>query len=185
MALGVFLEKGFDQATVEEIAAGTSMSKRTVYAQYADKSALFVAAVERAVERFTMSREDVEAVITDDLAESLVAVARLRVVNLGTPSAILLQRVLISQSYRFPELYPAATESFMAPVAQVLGDLFERHRSELDISDPWRATVAFLGLAVGGPSRAVVTGRADVLGPELDETIRYAVSLFLDGVRRR
>lgn len=184
-ALDVFGEKGFEQATVEEIASRTAMSKRTVYARYEDKSALFIAAVERAVERFTIPREMVEAVVTDDLAESLVAIARLRVANLASASSIRLQRILITQSYRFPDLYPAAIERFVGPVVQVLVDLFERHRAELDIPQSRRAATAFLGLTVGGPSRAIVSGLADGVTDEVDETIRFAVRLFLDGVRRR
>lgn len=161
------------------------MSKRTVYARYADKSALFVAAVERAVERFTVPREDLEAVITGDLEESLVAIARLRVANLATPSSVRLQRILITQSYRFPGLYAAAIERFLGPAAQVLVDLFERHRAELDVPEPRRAAIAFLSLAVGGPSRVFVAGLDDDVSAEVDESIRFAVRLFLDGVRGR
>jgi AcrR family transcriptional regulator len=184
-ALDAFLEKGFELATVEEIAARTAMSKRTVYARYADKQALFVAAVERAVRRYRVPREAVEAVVTDDLEQSLAAIARLRLENLAAPSAVKLQRILLTQSYRFPELYRASIDEFLGPTLQVLYDLFERHRAELVVPQPRRAAGAFIGLAVGGTARGMVSGIEDAVTDEVEERIRFAVRLFLDGVRKR
>ena len=161
------------------------MSKRTVYARYADKSALFVAAVERAVERYRIPREDVLAVVTDDLEHSLSAIARQRVENLATPSSIRLQRILLTQSHRFPQLYGAAVDTFLGPTMQVLDELFERHRAELEIPQPRRAAGAFIGLAVSGTARGIVSGAEDADPDEVEERIRFAVRLFLDGVRRR
>src|SRR3954452_1909284 len=45
VALDHFLEKGFEQATIEAIAQDARATKRTIYARYADKAALFHAAV--------------------------------------------------------------------------------------------------------------------------------------------
>lgn len=161
------------------------MSKRTVYARYPDKSALFVAAVERAVERFTVPRDAVAAVVTNDLEGSLVAIARLRLANLATPSSIRLQRILITQSDRFPGLYRSAIDRFIGPVLEVLYELFERHSADLVVPQPRAAATAFLSLAVGGPARAIMTGLEDAGTDEVDDRIRFAVRLFLDGVRRR
>jgi TetR/AcrR family transcriptional repressor of mexJK operon len=161
------------------------MSKRTVYARYADKSALFAAAVERAVQRYRVPRESVEAVVTDDLEQSLVAIARLRLQNLATPSSVRLQRILLTQSYRFPELYRTAIATFLSPTLQVLYELFERHDDELAITQPRRTAGAFIGLAVGGTARGIVSGIEDAGSEEVEERIRFAVRLFLDGVRRR
>ena len=48
-ALSLFLDKGFEQTTIDLIAASVGMTKRTIYAKYEDKAALFRAAVERAI----------------------------------------------------------------------------------------------------------------------------------------
>jgi TetR/AcrR family transcriptional repressor of mexJK operon len=50
-ALEEFLERGFELTTIEMIATRINMTKRTVYARYADKASLFRAAVQRAIER--------------------------------------------------------------------------------------------------------------------------------------
>ena len=52
-ALDIFLERGFEQTTMVEIAKVVGMSKRTIYAAYDDKEQLFKAAVKRATERET------------------------------------------------------------------------------------------------------------------------------------
>ena len=79
VSLDTFLERGFEQTTVEEIAARVGMSKRTMYALHEDKTALFKAAVRHAIQAFTIPREAFQAVATDDLEETLKAVGRLRI----------------------------------------------------------------------------------------------------------
>ena len=186
MALDIFLERGFEQATMEEIATHVGMSKRTVYARYDDKGALFKATVRRAIERYTVPRETVEAVATDDLEETLLAVARLRIANLARPVAIKLQRILTAQSYRFPELFNAAFEEGTGPTIDFLSDLFIRYTrlGKLDVTEPHRAATAFLSVVVGGPARVIVSGNK-LDRREMETHIRFAVRLFLHGVGRR
>jgi TetR/AcrR family transcriptional repressor of mexJK operon len=183
VALDVFLERGFEQATMEEIAIQVGMSKRTVYARYEDKGTLFKAAVRRAIERYTVPRAVVESVATDDLEETLIAIARQRIANVATPVATKLQRILSAQSYRFPELFNAAFEEGAGPTISFLRDLFARYHAQgkITVTEPQRAASAFLSLAVGGPARIIVSGnRLD--DTEIEEHVRFAVGLFLVGV---
>jgi TetR/AcrR family transcriptional repressor of mexJK operon len=186
VALDIFLERGFEQATMEEIATHVGMSKRTVYARYEDKATLFKAAVRRAIERYTVPRAALEAVATDDLEETLAAIARLRIANVATPVATKLQRILSAQSYRFPELFNAAFEQGAGPTVSFLSDLFVRYttQGEINVTEPQRAAAAFLSLAVGGPARIIVSGNK-LDDTEIEKHIRFAVDLFLVGVRRR
>jgi TetR/AcrR family transcriptional regulator, mexJK operon transcriptional repressor len=186
VALDIFLERGFEQATMEEIATRVGMSKRTVYARYEDKGALFKAAVRRAIERYTVPREALEAVATDDLEETLAAIARLRIANVATPVATKLQRILSAQSYRFPELFNVAFEEGAGPTISFLSDLFVRYRTlgRINVTEPQRAATAFLSLAVGGPARIIVSGNK-LDDTEIEKHIRFAVGLFMVGVCRR
>jgi TetR/AcrR family transcriptional repressor of mexJK operon len=189
VALDIFLEKGFEQTTIEEIATRVGMSKRTVYARYDDKGALFRAAVHRAITLYTIPRAAIEAAVAgdgDDLEQTLLAVARQRIANLATPVATKLQRILSAQSYRFPELFHAAFEEGAGPVIDFLCDLFERHnaRGEITLPDPRSAASAFLSLAVSGPGRVIVSGNV-LDDAQIDARVRFAVNLFLNGARRR
>jgi len=185
-ALDMFLEHGFEQATTEMIVTAVGMSKRTVYARYEDKASLFKAAVHRAIEQYTVPIETLKAIETDDLEATLAAVARLRIANMMNPVAIKLQRILTAQSYRFPELFTTAFEEGAGPVIHFLCSVFARHkaRGEIDVTEPERAAIAFLSLAVSGPVRIIVSGNL-LDETELEARISFAVRLFLNGIRPR
>jgi TetR/AcrR family transcriptional regulator, mexJK operon transcriptional repressor len=186
VALDIFLERGFDQTTIEDIATQVGMSKRTVYARYEDKGALFKAAVRRAIERFTVPRAVLEAVATEDLQETLAAIARLRIANVARPVAIKLQRILTAQSYRFPELFKAFSEEGVGPTVSFLTELFVRYsaQGQINATEPHRAATAFLSLVVGGPTRIIVSGNK-LDQEEIEKHIRFAVGLFLRGIGGR
>jgi AcrR family transcriptional regulator len=181
----MFLEKGFEQTTVEDIAIRVGMSKRTVYARYPDKMRLFRAAVQRAVERYTVPRAAVEALAAEDLRETLLRIARQRIANVATPVVIKLQRILTAQSYRFPELFNAAFDEGAGPTIAFLEDLFRRysHQGQIHVLEPRRAAIAFLSLVVGGPARLIVAGNK-IDAAEIEAHIRFTVDLFLKGISR-
>ncbi len=183
IALDIFLEKGFEQTTIEEIATQVGMSKRTVYARYADKGALFKATVRQAVERYTVPREALEKIATCDLEETLVAIARLRITNVRTPVATKLQRILTTQSYRFPELFNTAFEEGAGPTIDFISDLFVRYSAEgkINVTEPHRAATAFLSLVVGGPARIIVSGNK-LDDAAIEKHVRFAVGIFLRGI---
>jgi len=171
---------------MDEIAIEVGMSKRTVYARYADKGTLFKATVMRAIERYTVPRDVVEAAATANLEDTLIAIARLRIANVATPVATKLQRILSAQSYRFPEVFNVAFEEGAGPTIEFLSDLFVRYaaKGEVKVNEPRRAATAFLSLAAGGPTRLIVSGNAPDEA-EIERHIRFAVDLFLRGVGRR
>ena len=119
-ALDLFLDLGFEQATIEAIAASVGMTKRTVYARHADKAALFKATVQRAIERLIVPAATLQAFETDDFEAALAAVARLRVAQVMTPAGLKLQRIINTESYRFPEIFTMAYEQSTRPVIEFL-----------------------------------------------------------------
>ena len=185
-ALELFLENGYELATIDAIAAAVGMTKRTVYSRYEDKGALFRAAVQRAIDRWLVPVETLHAVESDDLEATLTAVARIRMANAISPSGLRLQRIINAESYRFPEILTLAYEQGMRPTIEFLADVLRRHTKagSIKITKPEIAATAFLSMVVGGPTRAIVWGRA-VDESSLDERIRFCVRLFLDGARRR
>jgi len=186
VALDIFLDRGFERTTMEDIARAAQMSKRTLYSRYLDKQAIFLAAIKAASERYTVSVEALRKVETDDLKATLLAVARLRLNNLSSPEGLRLQRILSAQSYRFPELFNSLFESHTGPTLDFLVDLFTRATfdGQLAISDPRAASTAFLSLVLGGPARQLIAG-SHLDSSELEARLVYAVTLFLDGTRPR
>ncbi len=185
-ALDMFLDRGFELTTMEAVAASVGMTKRTVYARYPDKAALFLATVQRAIERSIVPRERLDAIDADDLEAALIAVARLRVGNVMTPEGLRLQRIINTESYRFPAIFTMAYEQSGRPVIDFLAALFRRHDAvgTIRLDRPEMAANVFMSMAVSGPVRIIVSGNA--LDPrDIEDRIAFAVRLFLDGARPR
>jgi AcrR family transcriptional regulator len=185
-ALQVFLDRGYEGATVDLIAAAASASKRTIYAHYEDKAALFRAAVLRAIEEYARQAEKLSFIESDDLEETLTALARMRLVHLASPVGIRLQRILNAESFRFPEIFTWAYEQGSRPMVDLIAQVLQRHieAGRVELEDPRRAANLFLSTVVGGPARILWSG--NVLEPEeLEERVRFSVRLFLRGALKR
>jgi AcrR family transcriptional regulator len=185
-ALDMFLDKGFEQATIEAIATSVGMTKRTVYARYANKAALFKAAVRRSIERLTVPPATLQGLDTGDIAATRAAVARLRIEQVMTPAGLKQQRIINTESYRFPEIFTLAYELNTRPVVEFLAGLLRRGTAAgaLSGTDPDRAAVVFLSMVVSGPVRVIVSGNR-LTRAEIEDRLQFAVRLFLDGARAR
>ncbi|WP_234893046.1 TetR/AcrR family transcriptional regulator [Sphingobium yanoikuyae] len=156
-ALDMFLDKGFELTTMEAVAAAVGMTKRTIYARYPDKAALFMAAVGRAIARTATPRAALEAIAGEDLETILVAIARLRIADLSTPEGVRLRRIITTESYRFPDLLMLSYSQGAQPVHDHLADLLRRHDSAgaICVDRPDMAASLFMTMVLGGPIRLV------------------------------
>jgi TetR/AcrR family transcriptional regulator, mexJK operon transcriptional repressor len=185
-ALDHFLDKGFAQTTVEGIAQDVGMTKRTVYARYPDKVSLFRAAVGRAIDRYVVPPHQIEATDEGELEQTLIAIAWLRVEQVMTPNGLKLQRIINSESYRFPEIFEPFYERAAAPTMRFLAAVLERETcaGRLAVIDPDTAANVFMSMVVSGPARTIVLGNP-LPREAIARRIEYAVRLFLDGARPR
>ena len=186
IALEHFLEKGFELATIDAIAASVGMTKRTIYARYEDKRALFRAAAERAIDMWIVPLAELEAVETESLETTLEAIARIRLRNATSPIGLRVWRIIDVESYRFPEIAQLAFERGSLPTIRYIAALLRRreHSGEVAADEPELLATAFLTLVVGGAMRGVIRGT--ITDPaDIDRRIRVSVNLFLNGVRRR
>lgn len=185
-ALDMFLEGGFERTTIDAIAAALGMTKRTVYARYADKAALFRAAVERAIVRYTIAPELFAAADKGDLEETLTAIAHMRITNIMSPEGLRMQRILNAEAPRFPDIFDRFYDQAARPTVDFLAGLLRREAETggIDTEDPDRAALAFMSMVIGAPARMIVAG-STIAPAELRERIRFSVRLFLNGVRPR
>ncbi|MGF7234368.1 MAG: TetR/AcrR family transcriptional regulator [Frankia sp.] len=185
-ALDLFLEHGYELATIEMIASRVNMTKRTVYARYPDKASLFRVAVQRAIERQIVPPEALERVDQGDLGETLEAIARLRIGQVMTPNGLRLQRIINTEGYRFPEIFTANYEQSAKPVIGFVAGLLDRAiaAGQVAPTNPELAASAFMSMVVGGQVRTIVSGHLPTRR-ELDEKVRFTVHLLLDGLRSR
>ncbi|HMK85840.1 MAG TPA: TetR/AcrR family transcriptional regulator [Steroidobacteraceae bacterium] len=182
-ALDLFLEKGFEATTIEAISSSLRMSRRTIYARYGDKTALFKAALQRAIEEWIVPIERLHAAESDDLEETLVRVARMWVTNLKKPAGMRLVRVANTELFRMPEIAAYLWDRTAQPTLSYLTDLFRRRlRPDApEIADAAEAAAAFLILVVEGSVQWATWRKTPE--EEFDRQIVYRTRLFLDGAR--
>lgn len=95
-SLQVFLERGYQGSTLEELARASGVTKRTIYTDYVDKEGLFAAMVESLAGGISHGPG-----VSGETLESLAA----RIVyRIHSDELVGLHRLVIAESPRFPQL---------------------------------------------------------------------------------
>jgi AcrR family transcriptional regulator len=186
IALDLFLEKGFERTTIDAITASVGMAKRTVYQRYHDKTALFKAALQRAIEEWIVPVERLHAAETENLDESLLRIGQILVENIMSPAGLRLMRITNAESGRLPEIGVYALKQGTDRTVAYLADLFRRRIKPrgVEIIDPEEAAMGFLYLVVGGPASATAWGMV-LEKTQIDKHTTDCVRLFLRGLLPR
>jgi len=154
-AARLFLEKGYQGTSMDEIAAAARISKQTIYTHFPSKEQLFadlVLANTERVEEFAagLVRTFREA---DGLEEGLRRVARMYVGLVVQPEVLQLRRLVLAEAGRFPELarsyYERVPERVYRVLASLLQELADAGRLRAD--DPLLAAQHFAWLVLGVP----------------------------------
>lgn len=180
-----FLERGYSATTLEAIARDAGTAKKTVYRQFGDKAALFVAVVSRLADEWA---REVSAIGRDEGGlEAILRRLALRMIEASSgPQSVALHRAVIAEAVHFPELarcYEAAFSHSLATLAELL--VHEAEAARLDFGDGGARLAAEQFVAVTG----LMVRRRALLGfdaPEAAEQDRLAdraVALFLNGYR--
>ena len=185
-ALDLFLENGFERTSIEAICSAAGMAKRTVYARYGDKTSLFQAAINRAIDEWIVPVSQLRASETDNLEETLLRIGQILLANILSPAGIRLLRLTNAVSGTMPEIAANNTQMGTGPTLAYLADLFRRRLlpKTAPEADADEAALAFLHLVIGGPANTAAWGV--VLDEEaLARHARYCVHLFLHGLLPR
>lgn len=146
-ALSVFTARGFDAASMSDIATAANVSKGTLYVYFEDKEHLFVALIER--ERETQRRGAFEALNEDpDVAHALAQFGEGLVRLLVSDFAVSAHRIVLGVAERMPDLGREFYERGPMQGAQRLAAYLVDKRREglLAIEDTDLAAAQFLDL---------------------------------------
>jgi TetR/AcrR family transcriptional regulator, mexJK operon transcriptional repressor len=184
-ALDLFLEHGFERTSIDAITAAAGVAKRTVYLRYGDKTTLFKAALQRAIEEWIVPVETLRAAETADIEETLLRVGQILVANLMSPAGLRLLRITNAESARMPEIGAYSYQQGTGPTLAYLADLFRRRIGPggIGMPDADEAALAFLYLVSGSASMTAWGLTLDEA--TIDRHTRYCVGLFLHGLLRR
>lgn len=193
-AIPTFVEHGYDKASMDEVAARASTTKRTVYAHYGSKDTLFRHALAKAVELFysEMPRLGDPAQPANELENFLAGFGDLSTWR----GAVRLQRVVMGEAERFVELGAMLHQQIIGHAEIRLADylaLVDRARGgEERGRDVYLALASMLLNMATGPQRFATLLHARAPSPmhPLAQTpgdadrpaIRAAVAVFLRGI---
>jgi TetR/AcrR family transcriptional regulator, mexJK operon transcriptional repressor len=184
-AVRLFLERGLDAVSIDEIAKQSAVAKRFIYARYRDKSELFVAAIEHAF----ADRLDVLHAFKlpqGRAALGLLPFGRMLLDIVLQPEAVALHRLFISSAPRFPNLAKLFIvrnrHRFTGEIERVLAHYADRR--EIDLASPQLMAEQFFISVAGIPQRGALLGWRESQR-DREHRLRIAVQLFLDGCRVR
>jgi TetR/AcrR family transcriptional regulator, mexJK operon transcriptional repressor len=181
-AAQLFLENGFDATSMDAIAEKARISKRTLYARHADKSALFNATLYDLLDRLLVPVERIRYE-QGDLASALTAIGRDMISGVVRPEFMAVYRVVTFESQRRPEFGRWINETRRRPALQTIANLLQNHRDELRIDDLEAAAEQFMSLTVDVALRYGAFG-LKMTPKQIEERLKAAVDLFLHGARR-
>jgi len=137
-ARNVFLERGFEGASIEEIARAARSGKPTIYARFASKEALFNAvAMHDVVSRIEHFKGEVPTGAT--IEERLASLAIALLDWILASDRLALMRLAVAELRRFPDLASSVSRTARELSAQVAA----QHLSEITQSDELGALPAF------------------------------------------
>jgi AcrR family transcriptional regulator len=194
-AFVTFVERGYDNASMDDIAASAGTTKRTVYARYGSKEALFRASIGKAVLRFLSELPDFDL---HGSPEAELEQFATRFSDQATwRRAVLLQRVVIGEAERSPDLGEMLYREIIVGAERRIADFLEARFAIENPSDGNRGGPSSMDLArlflnmATGPQRfaTLMEARKPAPAHPMFETtgtdadwIRLAVRFFLDAL---
>ena len=184
-AVATFVKYGYDGTTMEAIARAAGITRRTLYARYPDKRAVFVDVIPWALTRRT-ERDSNDEVYDRDLRASLVAIGRAGIARAIDPDVVRLTRIAMNESSRFPEFAISAHSMMWSGRHRQVMDLLRRHQEAgaIEFEDLELAAGNFIGMIEHLPVRLAECGIYRSAEEE-DRHLQHAVNLFLRGILRR
>lgn len=178
-ATEVFLEHGYEKATLADIVARSGGSKTLVYEQFGGKAGLFRAMMEM---RCASMMEPLAAITDADASprEMLTAFARAFVAALSDPEVLGLQRVASGEGVRNPdvaEIYFACGHD--AAYDRLAGYLATISTPSADPTVLRRWAVVFFAMIQGDAVERLVVGAKPVADREIEAYIALAVEWLM------
>lgn len=184
-AVQTFLKYGYDGTTMDAIATAAGITRRTLYARYPDKRAVFLDVIPWALAR-SVQRDSTPEVDDDDLEAALLAIGRGALRRALDPDVVRLHRIAMNESPRFPEFAVSAETLGWSRRQRQVMELLRRHeaRAHIKVDDIELAAEHFLALVEALPARLADFGVFRSRRQE-ERHLRHAVNLFLNGILPR
>lgn len=175
----VFRAKGFEGASMSDVADRLGGSKATLYRYYGSKEELFAAALEDALK--DQSDDAYERVTGEgDLQNRLLEFADTYLKFRLTPEMIGVHRLMIASAER-SDLSAVLRAEFIEPNWRRFADVIEREMTtgHLRKADPYLASIHFRGLVEADVLERRLSGERLVTSAQVETAISEGVAAFL------
>lgn len=186
-AAKLFLDKGYDAVSINDIIDVVGGSKGTIYSNFGSKEKLFEAVVAHMCADVTI-RIDTTPVGTID--QQLTRLAHSFLSKVLSPPILRFHRLMTSIGRTFPHAGRLFYDTGPRTVHQILADWVARHQREGNIRDDVDAhnlAVLFHDMLTGDHLLSWLTSAASEKDrlKRIEQTVRLSVMIFLQGCARR
>jgi TetR/AcrR family transcriptional repressor of mexJK operon len=185
LAWPLFLKKGYDNVSIDEIIGVVGGSKATIYAWFGGKEGLFEAVVRQKCSDVVLA---IHANPAGTLEEQLTEIGQSFLAMVLSPPILEFHRLMVSIGRTFPEIGRLFFETGPISAYSIVATwIAKQQKAGLIVEeDPYRLAVLFLDMLIGEHQLGWLTSvpraaRRD----KVDETVRIAVKVFLRGVEAR
>ena len=184
MAAPLFLKKGYDNVSIDEIIGVVGGSKATIYAWFGGKEGLFEAVVRQKCEDVTLS---IDIDTKGTLEEQLTKMGHSFLQTVLSPPILEFHRLMVSIGRTFPEAGRLFFQTGPVSAYKIVASWIEKHQKDGLIVDenPYRLAVLFLDMLIGEHQLGWLTSMPRAARREgIEETVRVSVKVFLRGITK-
>ena len=182
MAWPLFLKKGYDSVSIDEIIGVVGGSKATIYAWFGGKEGLFEAVVRQECSDVVLA---IHADPAGSLEAQLTEIGQSFLAMVLSPPILEFHRLMVSIGRTFPATGRLFYETGPASAYSIVASWVAKQQKEGRISqeeEPYRLAVLFLDMLIGEHQLSWLTGMPRAARRDkIDETVRIAVKVFLRG----
>jgi TetR/AcrR family transcriptional regulator, mexJK operon transcriptional repressor len=180
-----FLSAGYEQTSMDTVAATAGVSKQTVYSHFGTKEALFIAMTEGMISAAVAAQTAAvpEPAPDTPIADWLLSHARVQLGTATNRQLMQLRRIAIAEAERFPQVGAALFDAGPARAISRLSHIFAGWHAQgrIQAPEPDRAAATFNWLIMGGPtSEAMLLGAPTFeCSDAIERHARESVRVFL------
>lgn len=179
----MFLLEGYDAVSVDVLIARVGGSRRNIYDHFGGKEGLFAEAVTALCVELAAPLQKL-AIQPADPEKSLIVFGRKLLEIVLEPRTLALHRLMIAEGTRFPTLAQSIWRSGHLNAEQILARWIEDgQQADLLRRDVGAERLAadFINLTVTTVQVKALLGLEKQSGDEIDDVVRHAVKVFLNG----
>jgi len=181
-AAALFIQKGYDNVSIDDVIKLVGGSKATIYAQFGGKKGLFEAVIRQPCVEVTHA---IDINPSGDIEEQLTQIGRAFLGTVLSSHVLELHRLMVSIGKTFPAISALFYEKGPLTAYEILAQWVEKQQKagKLGPGNPRQLAILFHDMLIGDHQLALLTSPKHCSPKAIDKTVRAAVAVFLNGAR--